>query len=267
MSEAVMETENTESTSENTGLLSPEIQSNDAPEEQAMPHMAEVEETPIANDNEIDWGDRPDWMPENFWDEKDGPDLEGIAQAYQELRTKMSQGKHKAPKDGKYDISSLKDHGVPEDDALLGQFSKFAAENGLSQEQFEQIADMYVNNVGELFEKVNFDREQELQKLGPKGDKVVAGLNSWLGKLANSGTLSQEEVDAVASAATNANYIKALNKIRASYGEQTIPDVGIQEGKATTRADLDAMVGDERYGKDMHYTQQVERKFMEFFGE
>ena len=34
-----------------------------------------------------------------------------------------------------------------------------------------------------------------------------------------------------------------------------------------TKADLDAMVGDPRYGKDMRYTQQVEQKFMEFFGE
>jgi hypothetical protein len=34
-----------------------------------------------------------------------------------------------------------------------------------------------------------------------------------------------------------------------------------------TRADLEAMVADPRYGKDMHFTQGVERKFMEFFGE
>ncbi|HEY7805208.1 MAG TPA: hypothetical protein VIC30_12360, partial [Orrella sp.] len=116
-------------------------------------------------------------------------------------------------------------------------------------------------------ENVKTDRDQELQKLGPKGDKVVSSLNSWLGKLANSGTLSHEEVDAIAGAATSANYIKALNKIRASYGEQTIPDVNVQEGKAMSRADLDALVADERYGKDMAYTQTVERKFMEFFGE
>jgi hypothetical protein len=71
----------------------------------------------------------------------------------------------------------------------------------------------------------------------------------------------------LAAAATSANFVKALNKIRDSYGEKSIPAVEIQEGNAYSRADLDALVADPRYGKDMSYTKQVERKFMEFFGE
>jgi len=95
----------------------------------------------------------------------------------------------------------------------------------------------------------------------------VGSLNQWLTKLGTSGALSHEEVDAIASKADSAQFIMALNKIRASYGEQPIPDVTVQEGAGTTRSDLDAMVADPRYGKDMSYTQNVERKFMEFFGE
>ncbi len=38
---------------------------------------------------------RPDYWPENFWSEEEGPDVEALAKSYQELRTKFSQGKHK----------------------------------------------------------------------------------------------------------------------------------------------------------------------------
>ena len=263
--------ENTESTTEESGsLLNPGAAEKEElnPEESAISHMADEQADIVAQeDEEIDWGERPDYIPEQFWSDTDGPDLEGMAKAYNEMRTKMSQGKHKAPKDGKYDIAQLKEQGVADDDPLLSQFTNFATENGLSQDQFDQITAMYAAQMADMTENIEYDRQQEMQKLGPKADKIISGLDSWLSKLGNSGTLSPEEVDAVASAANNANYIKALNKIRASYGEQTIPDVSVQEGTNYTKADLDAMIADPRYGKDMAYTQGVERKFMEFFGE
>lgn len=256
---------------ESGSLLNPgtvEEQPEASGEDSTLPHMADEQADIVAQEDEaIDWGDRPDYIPEQFWSDTDGPDLEGMAKAYNEMRTKMSQGKHKAPKDGKYDIAQLKEHGVADDDPLLGQFTEFAKENGLSQDQFDQITAMYAAQMAEMTENIEYDRQQEMQKLGPKADKIISGLDGWLSKLGNSGTLAPEEVDAIANAANNANYIKALNKIRASYGEQTIPDVTVQEGNNYTKADLDAMVADPRYGKDMSYTQQVERKFMEFFGE
>jgi hypothetical protein len=252
---------------ESNTLLNPQVEpeGEQSPEESAVPHLAGDPDAPT--DEEIDWGERPEWMPQNFWNEKDGPDLEGLSKAYNELRSKMSAGKHKAPEDGKYDIGSLKDHGIAEDDELLGQFSSFAAENGLSQDQFDQITSMYMNQMSAMMDEVETNKETELAKLGPRADKVINSLNTWLGKMSTSGTLAAEEVDAITRAANNADFIKAMNKIRASYGEQTIPDVTVQEGSATTKADLDQMVADPRYGKDMAYTQSVERKFMEFFGE
>lgn len=259
--------ENTEAVAEESGaLLQPQLDAGEESQPTEMPHIQESDVQGVADD-QIDWGDKPEWMPDQFWDSEDGPDLESMAKSYQELRAKMSAGKHKAPKDGTYDIASLKDHGVAEDDALLSEFKGFAKENGLSQDQFDQITQMYMQHVGTLMDDIDTNREAEVAKLGPKGDKVIGSLNQWLTKLGNSGALSAEEVDAIAGKADNATFIVALNKIRQSYGEQTIPDTSIQEGNGTTRADLDAMVGDPRYGKDMGYTQTVERKFMEFFGE
>ena len=259
-------TEESAATEESKGLLSPELGANtEAATDESIGHLAKTEESPVESD--IEWGERPEWMPEQFWDDESGPDLEGIAKSYQELRAKMSAGKHKAPKDGKYDIASLADHGVSDDDPLLNEFKGFAKENGLSQDQFDQITQMYMEHMGDMFDKVETEKEQEISKLGRSGEKVINSLNQWLTKLGTSGALSHEEVDAIASKADSANFIMALNKIRQSYGEQPIPDISVQEGKGETKADLDAMVADPRYGKDMAYTQKVERKFMEFFGE
>lgn len=251
-----------------TSMLSPEVAQDEQPmtgEEESVPHVA-GEDQPV-KESSFEWGERPEYLPEQFWNDENGPDLEGLAKSYSELRAKMSAGKHKAPKDGNYSREALAEYDIPEDDPLLNEFTSFAKENGLSQEQYDSITSMYVNAVSEMFGEQEDDVQAEMQKLGPKGEKVINSLNQWLGKLGNSGTLSAEEVDAITNAATNANYISALTKIRASYGEQAIPDTAVQEGKGMTRSDLDAMVADPRYGKDMHFTQQVERKFMEFFGE
>ena len=115
MSEAA---ENMESQSEESGsLLAPQIDQKETEQPAEMPHLEQTEEHQA--DDDIDWGDRPDWMPENFWNESDGPDLEGLSKSYNELRSKFSQGQHKAPKDGKYDISLLTDNGVTNDDPML----------------------------------------------------------------------------------------------------------------------------------------------------
>ena len=48
---------------------------------------------------------RPDTFPEKFWDEKDGPDVEGLAKAYGELEKKFHNGDFKAPKEYSLDKS------------------------------------------------------------------------------------------------------------------------------------------------------------------
>lgn len=266
MSEEAVMTENTEDTVQESGsLLSVETPQDQSAEPEAMPHMEGDVEQPV--ESEFEWGDRPDFIPEQFWSSEDGPDLEALAKSYTELRTKFSQGKHKAPKDGNYDIGSLKDHGITEDDPLLSDFSAFAKEAGMSQDQFDAITQMYMQHVGEMFGDVETDVQAEMDKLGKNGEKIIQSTSQWLTKMQSSGVLSAEEADAVANAATSADFVKALDKIRGSYGEKSIPAIDIQESGSFTKAELDAMVADPRYGKDMHYTQGVERKFMEFFGE
>jgi len=258
--EAVMDAPAEESGS----LLAPEIGSKESDQPAEMPHLEQTEEHQA--DDAIEWGERPDWMPANHWSDTDGPDLEGMAKSYNEMRTKMSQGLHKAPKDGNYDISSLKDNGVTDDDPMLKDFISYAKEAGMSQDQFNTVTSIYMQHMGQQFEQMETNAEAELAKLGPKADKLIKSTNQWLGKMASSGAMTEDEVEAMIKLGSTAAGVRALNKIRESYGERTIPDVTVQESNQYTRAELDAMVGDPRYKTDPAYREKVEGLFMEMYG-
>lgn len=236
----------------------------------AAPHM-EVDpndQSQVKEDDgeELDFV-RPDFFPENFWDEEEGPDVEGLAKAYSELRAKMSAGKHKAPKDGKYEITSLKDRGITEDDPMLKDFVGLAKEQGLSQEQFDQMIDLYTNHMGAAEEQFKTSREAEMKKLGRNADKIVQSTEQWLVKMQNAGTLNQGEIEAISRASNNAAFISALHKIRASYMETDIPGLEMQESQKMSMTDIQSMMADPKYGKDPAYTKKVEDMVYSMFGE
>lgn len=210
---------------------------------------------------------RPDFFPENFWDEEEGPDVEGLAKAYSELRAKMSAGKHKAPKDGKYEVTSLKDKGIPEDDAMLKDFVGLAKDQGLSQEQFDQMVDLYLNHMGAAEEQFKTSRDTEMKKLGRNAEKIVQSTEQWLTKMQNAGTLNQSEIEAIGRASNNAAFISALHKIRASYMETDIPGLEMQESQKMSMTDVQSMMADPKYGKDPAYTKKVEDMVYSMFGE
>lgn len=236
----------------------------------AAPHM-EVDpndQSQVKDDDgeELDFV-RPDFFPENFWDEEEGPDVEGLAKAYSELRAKMSAGKHKAPKDGKYEITTLKDKGISEDDPMLKDFVGLAKEQGLSQEQFDQMIDLYTNHMGAAEEQFKTSREAEMKKLGRNADKIVQSTEQWLVKMQNAGTLNQGEIEAISRASNNAAFISALHKIRASYMETDIPGLEMQESQKMSMSDVQSMMADPKYGKDPAYTKKVEDMVYSMFGE
>lgn len=107
--------------------------------------------------------ERPEYFPQNFWSEDDGPDIEGLAKAYSELRTKMSRGDHKAPES--YDLSGLED--VAENDPLLSKYTEWAKDNGVSQEAFTDLAKSFLENGVPSDQPGEINLEEERQALGP----------------------------------------------------------------------------------------------------
>ena len=254
--------------------LNPEAQVETADEPDSMPHLASEE----TDDEPVEWGEKPDWMPDGFWTEDDGPDIEGMASAlntvnkdYKELRTKMSQGLHKAPKDGNYESTVLAEAGVGEDDPLLAGFVEVAKEHGFSQDAFNAISSLVLDVAGEAQDTVQTTIAEERQKLGRNAEKIIKETENWLVKLGpgekNAGVLDQNEIEAIADASKNGFFISGLNKIRQSYNEAPMPGLEVMEGQAITRQELDSMVADPRYGVDMAFTSDVEQKVMRAHGE
>ena len=243
-------------------------QDEQSKEPDPMPHLSSEQ----AEEDPIDWGERPDWIPENLWSDDDGPDVESafnelskVTKDYKELRTKMSQGLHKAPKDGEYAIELFAEANVPEDDEMLIGYKDLAKKHGISQEAFNDFASLYFDGSGAAQDLAEISIQEEKQKLGRNADRIITETSTWLTKLSSAGVINDAETEAIANASNNASFITALNKIRQSYNESPIPAIEIQEGNKIDRAELDAMVADERYGKDMAYTKKVEDAFYAAF--
>lgn len=251
---------------DNRGLLAIEPEAEADPNEVEIPHLEgqQTEQAAEETEEKEEWV-RPDYWPEQFWSDDEGPDVEKLAKSYQELRAKMSQGKHKAPADGKYDLGVFKSAGVDEKDELLQKYVDKAKDLGMSQDAFEEMAKLYMEEVGAAFEQVAVNREAELKKLGPKANDILKANNQWLTKLSR-GVLTQAETDAIVKASGSAAFVSALNKIRQASGEMAIPtDAAVVGEGAPSKEDLYAMVGDPRYGKDMQFTRKVEAMFAQAF--
>ena len=202
---------------------------------------------------------KPEWLPDRFWDDDKGADYEGLAKSQDELYKKLRGGKHQAPEDGTYDLKFLNDS-IAEDDALLTNFKKVAADRGLTQDDFEQIVTMVQENMPEeqTEEDAKFDREQELQKLGPNGEDIINGHVKWAQSMVDRGAWTADDFEEFKVWGGTAAGIKALTKLRQYYGEKTIPvNVTPDGGDIPTKDDLQAMIADPKYNTDPSYRQKV----------
>ena len=117
-------------------------------------------------------------------------------------------------------------------------------------------------------EQVEYERTQEVEKLGRNAERIINSTNDWLGRLSSSGVLAEPELQAIVGAAQNATIVKALDKIRKSYNEPTIPAVAVTtDSPAITMDDIQSMMADPRYGQDMAFTKNVERQVYALHGE
>tara|TARA_R110002020_G_scaffold67762_3_gene177753 strand:+ start:952 stop:1761 length:810 start_codon:yes stop_codon:yes gene_type:complete len=266
---AEAEIKNEEQIEESKPLLNPttEEPKTDAENVSDAPHMEKEPEV------KVEKSERPAEVPEQFWNEDKGSvDIDGLAKSYNSLRDKMSQGKHKAPKDGKYSTDFIKkideqNFEEIEKDDMTQDFLDIAKEENMSQEVVERLFTFYMKQQGVLEQEIEYKRTDELKKLGRNADGIIENMDNWLSSFHKSNTITSEEREAIANASTNALFISALNKIRKSYGEKTIPSSTAVEGNKVTMADVREMMKDERYGKDADYTQGVEKKVYAMHGE
>ena len=237
----------------------------DAVDETSVPHLVqEAEPAPV----EAPAAERPENVQEQFWNaEKGEVDAEKLSDAYNTLRTKMDQGKHKVP--DQYDTSSISTlESVDESDEMLAGFRELAKDQGLSQGQFEELTKFYLESTGALEQEIKFKRDEEMGKLGRNADTIIKSTDDWLQRFHAAQVLNDGELEAISAASNNAAFISALNKIRRSYNEPNIPSASAQvDVTPTTLADAQAMMADPKYGQDPTYTRKVEQIIYEMHGE
>lgn len=229
-----------------------------APDQTSISHLAPKEDdTPL---------ERPDWWPENFWKKDDSaPDLEGIAKSWMDLRKQISQGKHKAPADGKYDTSAF--GAIPDTDPVKGHVLNWAKEYGVSQAALDtlvgEVVQMSVGNA----EETQRSLAQEKAALGPNADVVIKGMTDWARGLVNKGIWGKDDFEEFKYMGGTANGLKALAKIREAYEGTRIPTQSMPVEGAPSKDELYQMVADPKYKTDPAYRAKVEKMFHSTFGQ
>ena len=240
-----------------------------APDDAVHVHAADEDEIRIEPPESKDETakERPENIPTQFWDSKEGSvAVDKLAEAYSQLRKKMDSGKHKAPKNGKYDFSGVGVE-IPEDDEALTAFQEIAADEGISQGAAERRRKFSVEQQGISAEEQKYARSAEVAKLGRHADRIMQNTENWLTKMNSSGVINGQELEALADASNRAEVVVALNKIRRSYNEQNVPTVVESDASAPDMVTIESAMQDARYGKDMAYTRKVERMVYELNGE
>jgi hypothetical protein len=230
-----------------------EITSEEADE--SIPHVAGAEES-----GEEAALERPDYIPEKFWSDTDGPDIENLAKSYKELESKFRAGKHKAPDE--YDLTDLK---LKPDDPVVASYTEWAKENGVSQEAFETLANKIIEISGGVAEQQEFDQKAELEKLGPNATDIIKSNKNWQQGLKHKGIFSDADMEELHAWGFTADGQKLIQKMRNLMGEKVTVPLSVPEAMGdTTLEDLYGLVRDPRYKEEPAFRKDVERKFEQF---
>ena len=259
--------------SETEGLMAQatiESEDNQQSEQETISHLQDdtqpsVDSQTVAKEGEETEFSRPDWYPEKFWNDDEGPDLENLVKSYNELQKKFSQGKHKAPES--YDEAVLREGGVPEDDELAVAYRDWAKQYGIPQAAFDELASKFVSIAGQNAELEQVSFQEEYKRLGPNADAVIKSMTEWAQGLVRKGIWGQDDFEEFKIMGGTAQGLRALQKIRSYYGDRSIPvDVGQPEG-LPSKEELMAMVGKPEYSSDPAYRSKVEKLFNQVYGQ
>ena len=242
------------------------LEAEQGQEDQTIEHRADVETE--AEDGDGDIYERPDWFPEKFWDEKEGPDLENIVKSYEELQKQFSQGKHKAP--AEYDMSTLTDAGYDTDDPVVGAYTEWAKKFGINQLAFDELAAQITDISGENAAAMKMDIERERKALGNNADEIIRSNIGWADGMLRKGVISEEERQEINVWGGTAVGQRLMQKVRSMTGDLSqIPIADVAEAGVSEddfKRSMQSKMADPRYGNDMKFTRDVEKEFERRYG-
>jgi hypothetical protein len=197
---------------------------------------------------------------------------EDFAKAHSELLTQFSQGKHKAPKDGKYDLKVFGPDVKPDDPAVK-LFTGWAAKNGVGQAAFEEFAKDFVelgkSLGGETIDPQTYIRDEKA-KLGQHAEALMKGAADWGRALIQKGVLSRDDWEEWKNMAGSADGVRIILKVREMFEGPLPVSIGSSGEGLPSKLELEAMVGDKRYQDPTHpehaaYRAKVEGLFKQMY--
>ena len=241
-----------------SGLMAQEkqnMESEEANEEGINTHQDENIGAEEEGEGEI--YERPDWFPEKFWHEKDGPNIENMAKSLNSLEKKLGET---AP--SSYDISEL---AVDPEDPVVKSFLEFGKEKQLSQKSVTGLINKVLELTGGMEQEAELDVQKEKEKIGPNAPEIIQSNIRWNEKLLKDGIFNQEDYNEIEMLGGTAEGIRVIQKLRGMIGEQEIPTISIP-GSRPDKAELQAMVADPKDATDPVYRKKVENANQEDYG-
>ena len=239
-------------------------------------------QAPIATDTQTESGEtsantnKPEFIQDKFWDtERNEVNLENLASSYNSLEKKLGSRTEdllkqvredlemeklkSAPEEYKVNLPELPENvdvSVSDDMEIVQWWKDTAKKNGLSQEQFDQGVEMFVNNAIATLPDMN----AEMQKLGDNAKERVEAAELWSKK-----NLSPESYQTFSSVASTAEGVKVIEEIMKMTKDSPMPLTPTQVSVAPNLQDLKSMINDPRYydsnRRDPAYVKRVEELF------
>jgi hypothetical protein len=173
------------------------------------------------------------------------------------MRKMVSRGEHKAPADGKYDLTVFGENA--EQNNLVSSVVEWSKENGLSQASFNDLVTRLQAEAKGMVGDDVIDVAEEKAKLGPNADAILRSTDKWAKGLVNKGILSDDLYEEFKIMAGTAKGIAVFNKIREQY-DGRIPTESVPIQGMPTDEELQGMIN-EKYYSDPAYRQHVEKLF------
>lgn len=205
---------------------------------------------------------RPEYISEKFWDNDRGEvNVESLSTSYNALEKKLGQRTDELSKQIRTDLEQERNAKVPEkyeiklpdnipediqidvseDQPLLKWWGDKAKSMGLSQEEYNEGINTFVQNeIAGLP-----DIEQEKLNLGDNAKQRIESTDLWAKK-----HLSEEGYNTIAKIASTANGVKALEEIMALNKNPVMPQTPTAVEAKPTIDDLRSMMKDPKYWKD-----------------
>jgi hypothetical protein len=219
---------------------------------------------------------KPEYVQDKFWDaDRNEVNLENLASSYNSLEKKLGSRTEdlskqirqdielerlsKSPEEYKVNLPELPENvdvSVSDDMEIVQWWKETAKSNGLSQEQFDQGVNMFINNAIATLPDINV----EMEKLGDTAKERIEAAELWSKK-----NLSPDAYNTFSSVASTAEGVKAIEEIMKLTKDSPIPTTPTQVSVTPDIQDLKSMLNDPRYydsnQRDPAYVKRVEQLF------